>query len=65
MIAENWDGVMAPIGQQIKAMLGSVNINPSQCPLGPLSIDIHDYTITLPKPPAILSFLAAVRIVSL
>ncbi|XP_069108167.1 ganglioside GM2 activator-like [Argopecten irradians] len=61
METENWATITAGLATQIKAMLSSagINVDPSLCPLQVTSLDIHDYTITLPEVPSVLSWLAS------
>lgn len=65
MIQEDWAGIMADLGRQIKAMLNSSGINPSQCPQPPRALQIQDALIHLPEVPAVLSIFAAVSSVCL
>lgn len=61
MIAEDWAGIMADLGAQIKTMLNTSGINPSQCPQPPRALQIQNAVIHLPEIPAVLSIFAAVR----
>ncbi|KAK7109445.1 ganglioside GM2 activator-like [Littorina saxatilis] len=59
MVAEDWAGIMAGLGGQIRTMLTTVpGLNTTACPVPPATINIQQYTLNLPPVPSILSFFA-------
>ncbi|XP_025095143.1 ganglioside GM2 activator-like [Pomacea canaliculata] len=58
LISENWAGITADIGQQIKTMLSTLPALNTTCPPPvPASIAVNNYSIRLPAIPAILTFI--------
>ncbi|XP_025095305.1 uncharacterized protein LOC112564595 [Pomacea canaliculata] len=60
LISENWAGITADIGEQVKTMLSTLPaLNTTTCPPPvPATIEINNYSIHLPAIPAILTFIA-------
>lgn len=62
MITEDWAGIAAGIGTQIKTMLNESGIDSSRCPQPPQELRIENAVIHLPEVPSALSLFAAVWI---
>jgi hypothetical protein len=63
MISDNWAGVAADLGNQIKTMMEQNGVVYNKCPLPSQTLAIKDYVIHLPKMPSVLSIFASVRII--
>jgi len=63
MIAGDWAGITADLGNQIKTMLQQNGVVYNKCPQPAQTLAIKDYVIHLPKVPSVLSFFASVRII--
>lgn len=59
MIGENWAGIMADMGRQIRTMVMAIpGLNTTVCPVPPATVNLQHYTINLPAVPSILSIFA-------